>query len=80
MVDHTRRALGGTVGFPEAQNNKTIIRYDSLVRRIQQDPVFSEQEFQLRGEDGGVKDCRGVYLLVDNGYHKVRVLQLKRTQ
>ena len=72
-ADHTGRALAVTTGFPGAQNDKTIIRYDSAVKRIKEDPIFTEREYKLRGERGDVVNCKGVYLLVDNGYHKVRL-------
>ena len=71
-VDHTGNVLSVTRGFPGAQNDKTIIRYDAAVQRVREDTRCKDKTFQLRCENGTLIDCRGNYLLVDNGYHKVR--------
>lgn len=71
-VDHTGRVLAVTEGFPGAQNDKTIIRYDAAVKSIREDPAYTEAVFHLRDATGSSVECKGAYLIVDNGYHKVR--------
>ena len=71
-VDHTGHALAVTTGFAGAHNDETIIRYDAAVKRIREDPVYTEQPFELKGKDGEVISCKGLFMLVDNGYHRVR--------
>jgi len=72
-VDHTRRALAVTSGFTGSTNDKTIIRFDSAVTQIRTDPTYTEQTYKLYKADETPYEQKGCYLLVDNGYHKVRV-------
>lgn len=71
IVSHSGRVLGVTKGFPGAQNDKTIIRYDLNVQRIRESAVYRDKEFKLRNADGTESVHKGVYLIVDGGYHKV---------
>jgi hypothetical protein len=64
--------LGATRGYPGAKNDKTIVRYDLTVLRIRNDAVYTQKEFRLLDAGGGESTERGVYLIVDGGYHKVR--------
>lgn len=41
------------------------------VKRLQEDRVYRDREYELRGERGEVVSRKGVYLLVANGYHQV---------
>ena len=79
-VDHSGRALAVTRGFAGAHNDKTIIRYDDAVQQIRKNATYTERVFHLRGKDGELIDCKGNYLIVDNGYHKVRSLRSLRHQ
>ena len=36
------------------------------------DPQYTEQTFEVRRADGSVMELKGNWLVVDNGYHKVR--------
>ena len=70
-VDHSGRILAVTKGFAGATNDKTIIRYDLAVSMIKKDPIYRDRVFKLYNEDGTWTEHKGVYLLVDNGYHEV---------
>ena len=72
-VDFTGRVLGTTTGFPGAMNDKTIIRYDPAVLKIREDPQYTHKTFHLKRADGTTEVHAGNYLLVDNGYHKVKI-------
>ncbi|CAN0178702.1 unnamed protein product [Ascophyllum nodosum] len=74
-VDHSGRVLAVTRGFAGAHNDKTIVRYDDAVQQIRENATYTERVLQLRGKNGELIDCKGNYLIVDNGYHKWRVLQ-----
>lgn len=76
-VDPTGRVLGVTKGSPDATNDETIIRYDLTVERVREDPRYKDQTFELRRSDGTVMECQGNYLLVDNGYHKVKMMRTR---
>lgn len=77
-VDHSRRVLTVTKGFTGSTNDKTIIRYDEGVTRIRTDPVYTEQKYKLYAQDGEQFEEKGCYLLVDNGYHKVKLRRVQR--
>ena len=70
-VDFSGRLLGTTRGFPGANNDKTIIRYDLTVSKIREDREYTEQTFELKNKRGETVVHKGNFLLVDNGYHKV---------
>ena len=74
-VDHSGRALAVTEGFEGSQNDKTIIRYDAAVKMIRDNPQYKDRTFVLYNSDGTWSTVKGVYLIVDNGYHKVSRLQ-----
>ena len=72
-VDYfTGRVQGATKGFAGAHNDKTIIRYDLAAQNIREHPQYTKQRIDLRRADGTVEQHKGNYLVVDNGYHKVR--------
>ena len=73
-VDHTGRVLSVTKGFPGAQNDKTIIRYDAAVQRVREDTRYKDRTFHVRCDEGRLVECRGNYLLVGSWYHEVRCL------
>ncbi|CAN0416889.1 unnamed protein product, partial [Ascophyllum nodosum] len=45
-VDHTGNVLSVTRGFPGAQNDKTIIRYDAAVQRVREDTRYKNKTRQ----------------------------------
>eukprot|EP00904_Undaria_pinnatifida_P003091 jgi/Undpi1/12783/HiC_scaffold_6.g02451.m1 len=67
-VDHSGRALAITQGFPGAQNDKTIIRHDTAINAIRQDPMYTDDKFFLYAVDGTEIEQTGNYVIVDNGY------------
>ncbi|CAN0329295.1 unnamed protein product, partial [Ascophyllum nodosum] len=69
-VDHAGRALAVTSGFTGATNDKTIIRYDAAVNKINNDNQYKGREYKLRKADGTYRERKGCYLIVDNGYHE----------
>lgn len=71
IVDHTERAVAETRGFKGSTNDKTIIRFDSVMTRIRTDPIYSERECKLYNADGTRYEQRGCHLLVGNGHRKV---------
>ena len=73
-VDHAGRALAVTSGFTGATNDKTIIRYDAAVNKINNDNQYKGREYKLRKTDGTYRERKGCYLIVDNGYHEVNYL------
>lgn len=70
-VDQSGRSSAATEGFPGAQNDKTIVRYDFAVQTIRDNSKYRDKVFNLRAEDGSFIECKGNYLIVGNGYHKV---------
>lgn len=73
-VDHAGRVIALTSGFTGSTNDKTIIRYDEGVNKIKTDPRYTERTYNLRKADGTLRERKGCYLIVDNGYHEVKTV------
>ena len=80
-VDHSKRFQATTVGHYGTTSDKTIVKFDGYITKVRYDKLFTEAQFKLQvGEKKWVTE-KGVYLLVDGGYHKWRIMQcpLKHT-
>jgi DDE superfamily endonuclease len=67
-VNHRRRILWTTQGFPARWNDKTVVRFDKFVTGIWLGDLYANIEYSLFGTDGSQTLYRGLWLLVDNGY------------
>jgi Plant transposon protein len=74
-VDHTKRFQATTIGHYGTTSDKTIVKFDGFVNQVRFDALYTEAEYKLQvGENLWVIE-KGVYLLVDGGYHKWRIMQ-----
>ena len=74
-VDHTKRFQSTTIGHYGTTSDKTIVKFDGFVNLVRFSELFTEAEFKLQvGEDKWIIE-KGLYLLVDGGYHKWRIMQ-----
>ena len=73
VVLHCGRLLAACGGFPGATNDKTIVRLDPAVLRVRDGALYKSIPFELLDEDGQPFKLHGVWILCDNGYHKVSV-------
>ena len=57
--------------FPGAHNDKTIVRSDKLVQRMQTDPLFKNCKWAtvVPKDGGGFEELDGCMTLCDGGYH-----------
>ena len=80
-VDHRKKIIAATIGHPGCRNDKTIVKFDGFVTAIHDGDIYSDVEFDLKKNDGTTTKEKGLYLIVDGGYHKWRCLQcpLKHT-
>lgn len=69
-VDHSGRLLACTRGFPGAQNDKTIVRFDGFVRELKVG-MYKDIEYTLTDAAGQPYKVKGLYTIVDGGYHFV---------
>jgi hypothetical protein len=71
-VNHCRRILSSTMGYPARWNDKTLVLYDDFAHGIHEGTCLSEVKFVLLETDsnGNVvkRKYKGVWQLVDNGY------------
>lgn len=74
-VDHTKRIIAATEGHPGARNDKTIVRFDGFVTQIHNGELYADVPYQLLDDHGNVTHEKGLYLIVDGGYHKWKCLQ-----
>ena len=75
VCDHRRRIISVTPGHPGARNDKTIVKFDGFIQALHDRQRYAECTFSTVGADGNVVQHTGLYLIVDGGYHRWRVLQ-----
>jgi hypothetical protein len=61
-------------GIPGAYNDKTKIRFDALANSMRAGK-YSNIAFRVRTVGGAWQQLKGLYLIVDGGYHQWRMLQ-----
>jgi hypothetical protein len=74
-VDHTKKIIAVTEGHPGARNDKTIVKFDGFVTKIHNGELYADVPFDLVDKEGKVTREKGLYLIVDGGYHKWKCLQ-----
>jgi Plant transposon protein len=57
-------------GWYGATNDQTISRYDKYVKRVEEDPFFTEASFKIFDKDGYEFELQGSYIISDGGYVK----------
>lgn len=70
-VNHKRRILYTTSGFPGRWNDKTIVTFDEFLLGIREGTRLADVSFKLREQRDGTtreRDYLGVWVMVDNGY------------
>jgi Plant transposon protein len=60
---------------PGARNDKTIVKFDGFVTKIHNGELYADVPFDLVDKEGKVTREKGLYLIVDGGYHKWKCLQ-----
>lgn len=80
-VDHTKRFQATTIGHYGTTSDMTIVKFDGFVTAVRFNKLFTESEFKVQVDDDKWVIEKGLYLLVDGGYHKWRIMQcpLKHT-
>lgn len=63
-VNHRRRILSTTVGFPGRWNDKTIVRFDSFINRIHRGLLYEDVNYELFHGDGTKYPMHGAWILV----------------
>lgn len=72
---HNRWIIHVTNGHPGARNDKTIVKTDEFVQALKCGDVLGDVKFVLYRLDGTEYELEGAYLITDNGYHKIRIMQ-----
>lgn len=80
-VDHSKRFQSTTIGHYGTTSDKTIVKFDGFVNEVRFGELYTEAEFKLQVDEKRWVIEKGLYLLVDGGYHKWRIMQcpLKHT-
>ena len=66
---------GRVAGFPGAVNDKTVSFLDGFMQSITTVPLFVLGQFVLHFTRASAKLLRGLYVICDNGYKKLRRYQ-----
>ncbi|CAN0375259.1 unnamed protein product, partial [Ectocarpus sp. 4 AP-2014] len=67
VVGHDTSVMSCTEGFPGAQNDKTIVKFDKSVMAVR-DGWYKDVEYTLKGKNGEEVHEKGPWLIVDGGY------------
>ena len=80
-VDHSKRFQATTIGHYGTTSDRTIVKFDGFVQEVRFNELYTEAEFKLQIDENRWIIEKGLYLLVDGGYHKWRIMQcpLKHT-
>jgi hypothetical protein len=70
ICDHAGRVMSCTSGFYGACNDKTIIRFDSVVSDLRLGKLWAGVKYELLKRNGNVVERESPYIIVDGGYHK----------
>jgi hypothetical protein len=71
-ANHRREILCTTDGHPGSFNDKTVVLYDDFICDIKAGLILDDYEFELlekQGEHVVPVQYKGIWLVVDNGYH-----------
>jgi len=73
VVNHRRRILSTTSGHPARWNDKSLVKFDPFVMGMRRRELLQDLTFELCDRDGESniirRQCKGAWLLVDNGCH-----------
>ena len=61
--------------LPGSKNDKTQAAHDELFRKARVGELHPDEVYVLYTADGGTVVCKGLYIIVDAGYHQWRCLQ-----
>ena len=67
-VNHKRKILSSTVGLPGTWNDKTVVRFDSFINRINRGELYGNISYNLFKLNGLEITVQGLWILVDGGY------------
>ena len=71
-MSHNKEFFHTTDSMPGALNDKTVVRFDEYIDALRTDPVYTEFPFTLYDARGAPFEQKGVYTIVDGGYHAWR--------
>ena len=75
-VDHTKRFQSITIGHYGTTSGRPIVNFDGFVNEVQFKKLYTDAEFKLQVDENKWIIEKGLYLLVDSGYHKWRFMQV----
>ena len=71
-MSHNKEFFHTTDSMPGAWNDKTVVRFDDYIDALRTDPVYTEFPFTLYDARGAPFEQKGIYTIVDGGYHAWR--------
>ena len=74
-VTHSKKFQATTIGHYGTTSDKTIVKFDGFVQDIRTKKRFTNAQYELQISPNEWITEKGVYLLVDGGYHKWRIMQ-----
>jgi len=76
VVDHHKKILYVSRGFPGSASDKEIIKTDDYVQEVRKKKIlYDDVTFELKDAQGNPRVWQGAWFITDNGYAKWRILQ-----
>ena len=70
-VDRNKKIISCTAGHPGARNDKTIVKFDEFITKINDGNLYKDEEFQVYTDVDGTlsrTSLKGLYVACDGGY------------
>ena len=74
-VNHHRRFINISRACPGSFNDKAKVRFDKFINAVRTDPKYTEFEFKVKKNRDVFEVLKGLYVIVDGGYHRWRIMQ-----
>ena len=74
-VDHSKRIQASTIGHYGTTSDKTIVKFNGFVDELRYGELYTQAEFKIQIAEKKWAKEKGLYFLVDGGYHKWRIMQ-----
>ena len=74
-VLHSREVIHVDQPLPGGRNDKTHAQHAEIFQKLRQNKLHPERVYYLYNANGKLVEWRGIWAIVDNGFHQWRVLQ-----
>ena len=69
-IDRNKKIISCTTGHPGARNDKTIVKFDEFITKINEDNLYKDEEYEIYTRVDGVLSrslVKGIYVVCVGG-------------